>query len=77
MITKEGNSMFNKDMTIGQALAQNEQVAGVLLGFGMHCFSCPMGQAETIEEACEAHGVDLNEMLEVLNRLEKDNADKQ
>ena len=65
--------MFKKEMTIGEALEQNEQVAGVLLGFGMHCFSCPMGQAETLEEACEAHGVDLNEMLEVLNRL--DNAD--
>lgn len=62
---------FNKDMTIGEALEKSEEVAGVLLGFGMHCFSCPMGQAETIQEACEAHGIDLKEMLDVLNRLEK------
>jgi len=62
---------FNKDMTIGEALELDEQVAGVLLGFGMHCFSCPMGQAETLEEAAESHGIDLDELLDVLNRLEK------
>lgn len=63
---------FNKDMTIGQALEIDEQVVGVLLGFGMHCFSCPMGQAETIEEACQAHGLDLEEVLDVLNRLQEE-----
>ena len=39
----------------------------ILSGFGMHCFSCPMSQMETIEEAAMVHGVDADLMLEKLN----------
>jgi len=38
-----------------------------LSGFGMHCFSCPMSQMETIEEAAMVHGVDADLMLAKLN----------
>ena len=43
------------------------QKADILLEVGMHCLSCPASQAESLEEACEVHGIDVDELLEKLN----------
>ena len=58
---------ITKDMTIGEVLGINKNAKVILSGFGMHCFSCPMSQMETIEQAAMVHGVDVNLMLEKLN----------
>lgn len=58
---------YTKDMTLGQILADNEENAIILLGFGMHCCGCPMSQMETLEQACEVHGLDLGFVLDRLN----------
>lgn len=59
---------FTKDSTIGDVIRYNEDLAEVLMGFGMHCFGCPMSQMETLEEAAEAHEIDLDAMLTELNK---------
>ena len=41
---------ITKDWTIGELLQTNDDLADVLMGFGMHCFSCPCALAETLEE---------------------------
>ena len=56
-----------KETTIGEILKNYSNAKDVLTGFGMHCFGCPMAQMETLEEACMAHGVDLDFVLERLN----------
>lgn len=61
---------YNKDMTIGEILEINPEVAPVLTGFGMHCFGCPMSQAETIEEAAEVHDVDPELIIKKLEEFE-------
>ena len=58
---------FEKDTTIGDILEIAPEKAEILLEIGMHCLGCPASQMETIEEACEVHGVDVNELLEKLN----------
>ena len=58
---------FNKDTKIGEIMEVAPEKAERLLGIGMHCLGCPASQAETIEEACEVHGVDVEELLEKLN----------
>lgn len=62
---------FNKDTTIGEVLDSDEGLSKVLMGFGLHCFGCPMSQMETLEEAAEVHGVDIGFMLDKLNNYEK------
>ena len=59
---------ITKTTTIGQAIKQNKKAQVVLMGFGMHCCGCPMSQGETIEEAADAHGVDVELMLKELNK---------
>lgn len=65
---KEKNIMFDKDTIIGDILEQAPDKADILLEVGMHCLSCPAALGETLEEACEVHGIDVNEVLEMLNK---------
>ena len=60
--------MVTKDMLIGDIIQMNDKFAEILLEAGMHCLSCPASQMETLEEACEVHGIDVNEILEQLNK---------
>ena len=58
-----------KQTQIGEILRINPNVKEVLLGFGLHCFGCPMSQMETIEEAAAVHGVDIDLMVEKINEF--------
>ena len=58
---------INKDMTIGELLEKAPEKAEILLEAGMHCLGCPASQAETIAEACEVHGIDVEEIIKKLN----------
>ena len=58
---------INKDMTIGELLEKAPEKADILLEAGMHCLGCPASQAETIAEACEVHGIDVEELIKRLN----------
>ena len=55
---------ISKDMTIGEILAVDENMAGVLMAGGMYCVGCPSAQGESLEEAAFVHGID-PELLEV------------
>lgn len=59
---------YDKNITIGELLEKNPEKAEVLMEAGMHCLGCPASQAETLEEACEVHGIDVNELLEKINK---------
>lgn len=59
---------ITKDMTIGEIIRQDMSKAEVLMGFGMGCVGCPSAQGETLEEAAMVHGIDLNALLEELNK---------
>ena len=59
---------FNKDTKIGELLEEAPEKAEILMEAGMHCLGCPASQAETLEEACEVHGIDVNELVEELNK---------
>ena len=58
---------FKKDTKIGEIMEVAPEKAEILLSIGMHCLGCPASQAETIEEACDVHGVNVDELLEKLN----------
>lgn len=58
---------FNKDTKIGEILEVAPEKAEILLNVGMHCIGCPASQMETLEEACDVHGIDVEDVLEKLN----------
>ena len=59
--------MIERTTKIGELLEIAPEKASILLEAGMHCLGCPSSQAETIEEACDVHGIDVEEILEKLN----------
>ena len=59
---------IEKTTTIGEILEKAPEKADLLLETGMHCLGCPASQMETLEEACEVHGIDVNELVEKLNK---------
>ena len=58
---------FNKDTKIGELLEMAPEKAEILMEAGMHCLGCPASQTETLEEACEVHGIDVEELLNKIN----------
>ena len=60
--------MITKDLTIGEVLRMKEDAPQILMSFGMGCVGCPSSQAESIEDAAKVHGLNLEELLEVLNK---------
>ena len=64
--SKAEEGVISKDMILGDILKTNEDNMRVLMEAGMHCLGCPSSQAETIEEACMVHGLDVNEILSKL-----------
>ena len=59
---------IEKTTKIGELLEECPEKADILLEAGMHCLGCPASQEETIEEACMVHGIDVDEILENLNK---------
>jgi len=57
-------SGITKEMTIGEILRANPEVAPVLLNAGMHCLGCPSAQGESLEEAAMVHGIDVDALMQ-------------
>lgn len=60
--------MITKDMTIGEVLKMKDNAPEILMSFGMGCIGCPSAQAESIEDAAKVHGLNLESLLEALNK---------
>lgn len=62
---------ISKEMTIGEVVRNYPECVEVLMNFGMGCVGCPSAQAETIEEACRVHGMDVEQLIKALNEAVK------
>lgn len=62
-------SGITKDMTIGEILRANPNVAPVLLNAGMHCLGCPSAQGESLEEAAMVHGIDIDALMAAIEAV--------
>ena len=71
MLKKDEKKTEMKQVTretiIGDILDMDQTTAPYFMEIGMHCLGCPASRGESIEEACEVHGVDCDELSEKLN----------
>ena len=58
---------IKKTMTIQQILDINPNHAEILTSFGLHCLGCPFSRMESLEQAAEVHGFDVDELVKKLN----------
>ncbi len=60
--------IVTKQSLIGDILDADRSTAPYFLEMGMHCLGCPSARGESIEQACAVHGVDVNILVEKLNK---------
>jgi len=58
---------FKATDLISFVLEQHPNAEEILTNFGLHCIYCPCAQMESLEEACQVHELDVNELLSALN----------
>ena len=61
-----------KDMIIRDVLMLDAGCAEFLLNVGMHCLGCPAASGESLEQACEVHGADVEKLVADINEYLKD-----
>lgn len=57
-----------RDMIIRDILKENADAATILMSFGLGCIGCPSAQMETLEEAAAVHGINVDNLVEALNK---------
>ena len=60
--------MITKDMTIMSIIQTDPRIADILMDAGMHCLGCMMAHGESLEQACEVHGIDCDALVEQINQ---------
>jgi hybrid cluster-associated redox disulfide protein len=58
---------ITKDMIISKVLSIAPETVDIFVEHGMHCVNCMAAAGETIEEACEVHGIDADDLVDALN----------
>ena len=60
---------IKKEMSMGDILAKYPEAADVFQKHGLHCLGCAIASFETIEQGALAHGMDIDKLLEDLNKV--------
>jgi hydroxylamine reductase len=66
--SRKAQQGINGKMSIAEVLKKNPNAAEVLMDAGMGCMGCALASAESLEEGCEVHDIDVNEILKKLNK---------
>ena len=61
---------ITENTTIFEAIQIKPNAGEILMSYGMHCLGCALAHGETVGEAAEVHGADLEQMLAELNDME-------
>ena len=59
-------SQITKDTIIADILNIAPDSVPLFRSIGMNCLGCAMASGETLEQACVAHGVDVDDLLSKL-----------
>lgn len=71
------NMEITKETTMGDMLKYDIDIAYVLMQAGMHCVGCPSSIGESLEEACMVHGLDADQVLQMIKDYLAEKAAKQ
>ena len=56
-----------KEMLISEVIKVDRGLVPILMKRGMNCVGCPSAQYESIEQAAQVHGMDIEELVEEMN----------
>ena len=58
-----------KDTIIADIMMNAPETMPLFQGIGMHCLGCALASGETVEQACNAHGVEVESFIKKLNEF--------
>lgn len=58
-----------KDTIISDIMMNAPETMPLFQGIGMHCMGCALASGETVEQACDAHGVEVEGFIKNLNEF--------
>ena len=59
---------IDADRPIAEVLKENPKTAAVFQRFGMHCLGCVAASGESVRQAAEVHGINLEELITELEK---------
>ncbi len=59
---------ITKDMGIMEVVQAHPEMVGVFMEHGMGCIGCAAAHFENIEQGAAAHGIDIDLLIEALNK---------
>ena len=68
---KKSKQLITKEMSIAETISKYPETIPALMKAGMHCIGCPMAMQETLEEGLSAHGLEVDEVIDGLNKIVK------
>ena len=60
---------ITKDVKIEEVVTQYPETMMVFMKHGLHCVGCHVSAFESIEDGAIAHGIDVDALVEDLNRV--------
>lgn len=60
------------EMSIGEVVSKHPKAAEVMMKHGMHCIGCHVALWESIDQGCQAHGMDkktIKKMIDEMNEI--------
>lgn len=60
---------ITKDMSLGEVIQKYPETFDVFAKHGLHCAGCVIAQFENIEQGATAHGIDVDKLVEDLNKV--------
>lgn len=63
------SQQINKDMTFAQVMRMHPDVVKVLAKYKLGCVGCMGAQNESLEQGCNAHGLEVDAVVADINAL--------
>jgi len=69
--TKKAKQAITKDMIISDIVSKHPELVETFFRNGLFCVGCHQAASETLEQACQVHGIDIDKLLKQLNKSKK------
>ena len=67
--------MINKDIGIIEAVQNHPEIMEVFAEYGLGCIGCMAAHFETIGQGAGAHGIDVDALIEDINKVIAEHAE--
>lgn len=66
---KKEKPVITSKMTFSEIFEKCPDAIGVLFESGLHCVGCGMAQSETLEQGCQAHGMNKKQIDFLIKKM--------